>query len=524
MSLSPHEPRGRGAPQASEAAAAIRLAPPSLRREEEAAPAGPPPRIRGPGLAARLLMLVIGALVLIQTMIYVSRLSAFHENWLRDKFSAVGAAVIVISRADETELSAGVAEMVLAAAGAKKIVSEKAGRRSLMAGSDSTVEATESFDLREPSLMASLQGTVRTLFAPPGTILSVTGWAPYENETLQIILDESPLTASMWRFTRVFLGISLTLSTIVAAVLWLLIWVMVLRPVRRLTSNILAFRESPHEPARVIAPSGRRDEIGAAEMALASMQTSLTRELAQKKRLAELGLAVARINHDLRNMLSAAQLISDRLATIPDPLAVRLAPRLVATLDRAIAFCQSTLTYGGAVERAPARRRFALRPIVEQVVETAKAGGAGDIKFEIAIQQEIELLADSDHVQRVLENLNRNAVQALIEAGPGRGRPATIRYSAVRAPDGVTIEVADTGPGVPARLGQAAFEPFHGSTRDGGSGLGLAIAADLVEKNGGSIILAPPQAEAYYCGARFVIILPGAAWAAPALVAMAPQA
>ena len=166
-----------------------------------------------------------------------------------------------------------------------------------------------------------------------------------------------------------FLTISLTIAAVVTCVLWAALWRMVLRPVRRLTSNIIAFGESPQDASRVIAPSGRGNEIGRAEAALAVMQRSLAHELAQGKRLAELGMAVARINHDLRNMLSAAQLISDRLATIPDPLAQRLAPRLVATLDRAIQFCQSTLTYGASRELPPSRRRFDLSELVRQVVE-----------------------------------------------------------------------------------------------------------------------------------------------------------
>ncbi len=91
------------------------------------------------------------------------------------------------------------------------------------------------------------------------------------------------------------------------------------------------------------------------------MQDTLVRELTQKKHLAALGLAVAKINHDLRNMLASAQLLSDRLANVTDPLAQRLAPKLVATLDRAIRFCQATLTYGRATDEAPKPRLVELR-------------------------------------------------------------------------------------------------------------------------------------------------------------------
>ncbi len=186
---------------------------------------------------------------------------------------------------------------------------------------------------------------------------------------IEFAFDETPLIQSLWRVSGNFLTISLTIAAVVTCVLWAALWRMVLQPVRRLTSNIIAFGENPQDASRVIAPTGRGNEIGRAEAALAVMQRSLAHELTQRKRLAELGMAVARINHDLRNILSAAQLISDRLATIPDPLAQRLAPRLVATLDRAIQFCQSTLTYGASRELPPSRRRFDLSELVSQVVE-----------------------------------------------------------------------------------------------------------------------------------------------------------
>jgi signal transduction histidine kinase len=283
---------------------------------------------------------------------------------------------------------------------------------------------------------------------------------------------------------------------------------MVIRPVRRLTSSIIAFGERPQEAQWIVAPSGRNDEIGRAETALAAMQGSLARELGQRKRLAELGMAVARINHDLRNMLAAAQLISDRLATIPDPLAQRLAPRLVATLDRAILFCQSTLTYGAAHEQAPARRRFDLCEIVRQIVETAEASNGCAIAYAIDIPPNFELFADSDHVQRIIENLSRNACQALQSQGARGNRPPAIRFAAIRTDGHALVEVSDNGPGFPQEQAARIFEPFHLSTREGGSGLGLAIAADLVARNGGSIALAPSQPDDFYGGARFLITLP----------------
>jgi signal transduction histidine kinase len=312
----------------------------------------------------------------------------------------------------------------------------------------------------------------------------------------------------MWRFIRNFLSVVMTISAVVVLVIWAALWLMVLRPVRRLTSNIVAFGERPQDAARIIAPGGSRDEIGRAEQALATMQTALSQELGPKKRLAELGLAVAKINHDLRNMLTAAQLISDRLATIPDPLAQRLAPRLVATLDRAIAFCQETLSYGAAIEKPPLRRRLGLRDVIQQAIESAGERDADRVSYEIDVPETVELFADPEQVLRVFENVTRNAVQALAQYGPAAGRPPAIRFGAMRAEGAAIIEVVDTGPGLPEHLAQRIFEPFHLSTREGGAGLGLAIAADLTDRNGGSIALAPRLPDDFYCGARFQITLP----------------
>ena len=160
----------------------------------------------------------------------------------------------------------------------------------------------------------------------------------------------------------------------------------------------------------------------------------------------------------------------------------------MATLDRAIQFCQSTLTYGAASEQAPTRRAFDLREVVRQIVETADAAGSGAIRYAIDIPPKFELFADPDHVQRIIENLGRNAAQALQIQGPCGERPKAIRFAAIRTSAGLAlIEVSDTGPGFTPEQMPHIFEPFHLSSREGGSGLGLAIAADLVARNGGSI-------------------------------------
>jgi signal transduction histidine kinase len=284
------------------------------------------------------------------------------------------------------------------------------------------------------------------------------------------------------------------ISAITAALVYLALHYMFVRPMRRVTANMIAFRADPENSDRVIAPSARLDEIGTAERELATMQTELASMLHQKNRLAGLGLAVSKINHDLRNLLASAQLFSDRLAKIPDPGVQRFAPKLMHALERAIAFCQSTLSYGRLQEPPPDRRPILLEPLVEEVHENLGLGADAPICWISAVERGLVVEADYDQLFRILLNLARNAVQAMesqatesrTDRDPGRDQ---IRITGRREGAVVVIEVSDTGPGFSEQARAHLFEAFQGSTRTGGTGLGLAIAAELVRAHGGEIRL-----------------------------------
>jgi signal transduction histidine kinase len=255
---------------------------------------------------------------------------------------------------------------------------------------------------------------------------------------------------------------------------------------RRFTHAMVAFRENPEDASRIVSPSPRRDEIGTAERELAVMQRDLYGSLQQKNRLAALGVAVAKIQHDLRNILSNAQLASDRLADVDDPVVKRLAPRLVASLDRAVSLATSTLRYGRAEEREPARALVPLLPIVEEAGQSAIDSSRSDgTSLAIHIDPELQIDADPEHLFRIVLNLVRNAVEALVT----RGRGGRVDVTAVRADGAVVLDIRDDGPGVPESVRARLFQPFAGTSRPGGSGLGLAIARDLARSHGGDIAL-----------------------------------
>ena len=154
------------------------------------------------------------------------------------------------------------------------------------------------------------------LFCEPGDVMRVVGPAPMaQGEFLEIVLDEAPLRNAMLTFSVNILLLSLVISGITAALVYLALHYLLVRPMRRITGSMIAFRADPENPARIIAESGRTDEVGRAEEELAAMQRELASMLHQQSRLAALGLAVSKINHDLRNLLASAQLFSDQLST-----------------------------------------------------------------------------------------------------------------------------------------------------------------------------------------------------------------
>ncbi len=371
--------------------------------------------------------------MLAATMIYLPAISIYRENWLRNRLSAAYTAALVLEAAPSAMAPPALSRQLLDSVGARVIVLDTRGAKRILASSDLPPAVDAVYDLRHPSLGVSMAHAIETLLAPRGRVITVLGDAPMGGEAIDITMNEAPLRRGMESYSQRLLAMTLAMSAIVATLATIAFNMMVLRPVRRLPRyRITEFGADPENAARIITPSGRKHEIGQAEAALAIMQESLVRELNQKKHLAALGLAVAKINHDMRNMLASAQLLSDRLANVTDPLAQRVAPKLVATLDRAIRFCQATMTYGRAIDEPPKLRRFALRPLVEEAAESIALQPGGAVEIVNDVPAEVEIVADAEQMFRVLANLIRNGAEALQSAGPAPGWPAEVRISARR--------------------------------------------------------------------------------------------
>ena len=454
---------------------------------EETAVRPEPARASRFGLSGKLLVLTILFVMIAEVLIYVPSVANFRVVWLKDRLATAYTAALVLDAAPNGVVSDALAKKILDSIDARAVAMKMGNSRRMLAIDDMPPDVAATFDMRDVRAFDEIVDAFATMLNNKKDVMRVVGPAPMGGEYIDLIMDERPLRRAMLRYSVDILLLSLIISAITAMLVYLALHYMFVRPMRGVTANMTAFRADPENADRIIIPSGRDDEIGTAERELAAMQTELASMLHQKSRLAALGLAVSKINHDLRNLLTSAQLFSDRLAHLPDPSVQRFAPKLMHALERAIAFCQSTLSYGRVQEPPPDRRRIPLEPLVEEVHETLGIGP--EIRWICAVERGLVVEADYDQLFRILLNLTRNAMQALESRAardPGRDQ---IRITGRREGAVVIIEVADTGPGFSERAREHLFEAFQASTRTGGSGLGLAIAAELVHAHGGEIRL-----------------------------------
>ena len=447
-------------------------------------------RARAPrlGLSGKLLVLTVLFVMMAEVLIYLPSIANFRLNWLHDRLSAAYTATLVFQTAPDGVVPERVARQLLESIGARAVALKMGQRRRLLAASDMPPEINHDIDMRDMSWHRAIIEAFQTLLGANTDVMRVVGPAPM-GEFVEIVANEAPLRSAMVEFSIRILILSLIISGFSATLVYVSLHRLLVRPMRRMTENMVAFRADPENPARIIAASHRRDEIGTAERELAAMQGDLAALLAQKNHLAALGLAVSKINHDLRNLLTSAQLFSERLANVADPRVQRFAPQLMRALERAIAFCQSTLSYGRMQEPPPERRMVELEPVVEDVREALGLDAGSPVRWISAVERGLTLDADPEQLFRILLNLARNALQALEgrdARDPGRDQ---IRVTGRREGAVVVIEVADTGPGLPERARAHLFEAFQGSTRAGSAGLGLAIVAELVRAHGGEIRL-----------------------------------
>jgi signal transduction histidine kinase len=447
-------------------------------------------------LSAKILLLTVACLLVGEILIYVPSVARFRLTHLQERIAAAHLASLTLSPSPAQQPDMETTDALLGQAGVLALTVHGAEGRVVMLGERAPVAAV--YDLRDDRWGTLITDAFATLLHRGKRLIRVLGPSPHEVGTLvDVTLPEAPMWVAMIDYSIRILTLSLVLSVLVAAMLFLGLQRMIVVPLRRVTGDITAFRSRPEDGTVDREPDPRADEIGVVEDELARMRLDLRSALTEKTRLAALGAGMSRIGHDLRNILSTAVLISDRLEGSADPAVRRVAPQLVETLDRAARLCGETLSYARTGPPEPQPQPLRLAEVVAKV-RTALDGGGGRIVWRLAVADNLVVQADPDQLFRVLLNLAQNAIEAMAESG------GTLRISAVLRPELLSIEIADTGPGVPEQLRGSLFEPFAGTSKVEGNGLGLAICRELARAHGGDIELVGTSAS----GTTFRLRLP----------------
>ena len=447
-------------------------------------------------LSARLLVLTAVFIMLGEFLIFAPSVARWRLSYLESRIASSHLAILALEATPDNMVSQDLADELLAHVGAHGIVLSKPNNTRLMIDAEEPPPIDAVYDLRTTKFFESISDAFVALAQTHNRVLRVLAISPKDPRTIvEVLLDEAPMVGEMWDFGRRVLELSIVISLIAGTLVYLSLEFMLVRPLRRLSNSMVAFREDPEDESRVIVPSPRGDEIGLAQRELATMQETIRQSLRQNARLAALGTAVTKINHDLRNILSTARLVSDGLAESDAPEVRRVAPRLLAAIDRAVALCSRTLDYTRDGAPPLYRRHFSLAALIDDLSTMLDPPDEGGPNLACDVAASLEVEADRDQLYRALYNLCRNAS----EAGAQR-----IQISARLGIGIVAIDISDDGPGLSPKARDNLFRPFAGSARAGGTGLGLAIAREVVRAHGGDLMLVDSTGE----GTIFRLTLP----------------
>ncbi len=423
--------------------------------------------------------------MLAEILIFVPSIARFREDYLLGHLERAQIASLALLADDM--LDPQLEEELLENAGVYNVVLRRNAARQLMLSNPLPQPIAATYDLRNAAAMTLIWDALHRFVMPQDEVIRVIG-APVRDAGLliEITLETSVLRAAMVDYGVRILILSAVISIFTAVLLFVAVRILLVKPIKGVVGHMMRYAAAPEDSRRIIDPQASVRELREAEEALKSLQTELTGALRQKERLAQLGGAVSKISHDLRNILTSAQLFTDRIEGSEDPLVRRMAPKLVGSITRAIHLCESTLAFGKAEEPSPTLAMVPLANLVSDVVDSERlAIGSYDLSIAEDIPATMKIRADAEQLYRVIANLVRNARQAIIASR----QPGEIAIRAQEDENAWVIEIADTGPGLPERARAHLFTPFHGSVSKEGSGLGLAISAELILGHGGTLDL-----------------------------------
>ncbi|MEM7271283.1 MAG: HAMP domain-containing sensor histidine kinase [Pseudomonadota bacterium] len=451
-------------------------------------------------LSGRLLALTVIIVMVTEVLVFLPSIARFRQDFLTERLQMAQIASLALLAADDEMVEEALEVELLANAEVSTIVLRRDSARQLILRAPMADVVADTYDLREATIPDLIGDAVMALLRTEPRVIRVIG-EPQRGggEVIEITLAEQAMCSAMIAYSQRVLILSLIISVVTGVLVFVICRRLIVRPIEGVVSDIVDFQMNPERPLRRNSASSSLREIARAEIALGDMRETVQGALKQKTRLAELGAAVAKISHDLRNMLASAQLMADRLEGSKDPLVARVGPKLIGSIDRAANLCVSTLKHGKAEESPPEPRLVALRKLAAEVGEAVFAE-EGEVQFENHVGEDEDARADPEHLFRIIANLARNARQAIERSGEGD----CVSVAAAITGETAVLTISDNGPGMPAKAMENIFQPFVGGASRDGTGLGLAIAAELAAANDGELRLERSTTE----GTIFILTLP----------------
>ena len=454
------------------------------------------------GVAGQLFLYTVGFVLLAQILIYLAAIGIQRDRWVRDMVTSSEMAAMGAETMATRRVSDALADAFFETMGVYTVIVESGTQREVVLERGAAPQGPiVPIYLTSKGQVQSGPAALSHLFEPAGRQLHIFSQPILTKyNQIEVRVPEASLKQWLWASSGETALNSLIISAIAGALIYFTVYRLVVRPMKGLTESVSLFAQSPDSPT-IALPSAKSSEMRRALAELQVMHQTVSGAFRQRKRLADLGEAVAKINHDLRNSLSAAEILSEGLAQSNDPRVREAAPMLERAIERSITLAESTLRYGRAETPLPKLAPVMLKDVVtEAMVEGLIAWPS--VQPRIEIPSDLRVSADADHLHRIITNLSRNAAKAITD-NTDRTIPGIVVARAAKRGQTVLIEISDNGPGIaPVAMGDL-FQPFAKASSGGGAGLGLAIARELARGMGGELELSESGAQ----GTQFTLRL-----------------
>ncbi len=443
-------------------------------------------------LSGKVLILAITFVMIAEVLIFIPSAAIYRQNWLGDRAERAGHLTLALMGVPDYEGSEILSAQFMEDTDVIMLSTKREGMTELVLGSPPDTGPFDVIDIRGADRFPAVLDTFKDFFGSEDGYLRVISTPLMDGQdSLEYIVPRASLKQALQDYCHRILLLSLLIAVFTGLMLYGALSLVVVRPIKDLAAGLGAFREDPETRRSNLPPSSRKDEIGQLQREFYDMKQSVRQAFKQQDRLATLGLAVAKINHDLRNVLTSAQLVSDRIAMDKDERVAHMGERLVRAVDRGIKLCADVLNFSQSKDDPPDYEPIRISLLLgEAAADVLPSFGTGRraIRFNNDVPTDLSVSADPDHTYRIFLNLFRNAAQVMA----GLRDDAAIRELSVRAePAGehTRITVSDTGQGLPEKAKANLFKAFASTSGHGSTGLGLTISRELARDQGGDLVL-----------------------------------